>query len=72
MTQKIKAINPDIPVILATGFNSKIDKETAMELGVQQYVEKSFDRAELALAIKAALYGHKDGLANAPLGNQNF
>ena len=55
LARKIREITPGMPVILITGYNSKIEPETAGAMGVQHYVEKPFNRNQLAQAIKTVL-----------------
>ncbi len=56
LSHKILEIRPDIPIILCTGFSDKINKERAQELGIQEYLEKPFDKADFARAINRALH----------------
>lgn len=53
--KEIKKIRKEIPVILCTGYNSHIDKESALELGFAGYLMKPINRFELACAIRSAL-----------------
>ena len=56
LSHRILEIRPDIPIILCTGFSDKINKERAQELGIQEYLEKPFDKAAFAWAINRALH----------------
>jgi PAS domain S-box-containing protein len=55
LTKKLLAIQPDLPVILCTGFSEAIDKEKAKALGIREYVKKPVDQRTLAKAIRAAV-----------------
>jgi CheY-like chemotaxis protein len=55
LVQEILKIRPDVPVILNTGFNEKIDEEKAMQIGIRQYIEKPFNRRILAKAVREVL-----------------
>jgi len=59
LAQKAIEINPDMPIILCTGFSSKIDSETAVEMGIKQYIEKPFDKTQLAKMIRKVLPSSK-------------
>lgn len=56
LLKKIKAINPEIPVILITAFASANDAVEAMKLGAEDYVTKPFNLDELRIIIDRALY----------------
>jgi len=56
LLKKIKAINPEIPVILITAFASANDAVEAMKLGAEDYVTKPFNLDELRIIIHRALY----------------
>jgi two-component system cell cycle sensor histidine kinase/response regulator CckA len=53
--QEILKIRQDMPIILSTGFNEKIDEEKAMQIGIRQYIEKPFNRRILAKAVREVL-----------------
>lgn len=55
LTKKILEINPDMPVILCTGFSHKIDSESALEIGIKQYIEKPLNSTQLASAVRKVL-----------------
>jgi len=59
LTRKIKAIRPDIPIILCTGFSELINDEKATALGVCKYLTKPSSRRELARAVRVALDSNK-------------
>lgn len=48
-------IRPNIPIILCTGYNDKISKEKALEIGVKKYVEKPLITKNLDTLIREVL-----------------
>ena len=59
LAQQVLEINPDMPIILSTGFSHKIDRKTALELGIREYIDKPFSRAQLAAVVRSALADKK-------------
>jgi PAS domain S-box-containing protein len=55
LVQEILKIHPDMPIILNTGFNEKIDEEKAKQIGIRQYIEKPFNRGILANVVRDVL-----------------
>ncbi len=55
LTKEALKINPNIPVILCTGFSSQIDNEKAITIGAHSYMEKPIDKKRLAFAVRHAL-----------------
>jgi len=55
LSQKILEINPELPIILCTGFSHKIDSESALKMGIKQYIEKPFNKKQLATLIRKVL-----------------
>ena len=58
--EEIKAIRQDIPVILTTGHSDLIDRAKAVEMGADGYLEKPFDKNELADLVANALKNRRD------------
>ena len=55
---RIKAIKPDLPVILFTAYGTSERVIEAMKMGAYDYIEKPFDADDLQLAVERALdYG---------------
>lgn len=52
---KILASRPDMPIILCTGYSSRIDEKQARRIGVRAFVEKPLDRLKLATVIRESL-----------------
>lgn len=60
--EKMKALQPNLPVILLTALGQEYDKVHGFELGVDDYVEKPFSPKVLLLRMRAILqrvYGHQ-------------
>ncbi len=55
LTEKIKKIRPDIPVILCTGFSHQINNEKSKALGIQGFIMKPVLIREIAEAIRKVL-----------------
>ncbi len=55
LVEKVLEIRPDLPVILCTGYSSKIDRKRSRDIGVSGYIEKPFNRNQLARAVEKAL-----------------
>jgi len=55
LSEKLKDIRPDIPVILSTGHSSLIDKERAKEMGIAAYVMKPIVKRDIAKSIRKVL-----------------
>ncbi len=52
---KLLTSQPDLPIILCTGFNETIDESKAKALGIREYIIKPVDKYTLAKAIIKAL-----------------
>jgi len=55
LARRLMDINPQIPVILCTGFNEAITEEKALAMGIDKFVMKPIIKNELAYAIRAVL-----------------
>jgi len=55
LSQKLLEIRPDIPIIICTGFSTKIDNEKATAAGIRGYVMKPVVMNELAKKIREVL-----------------
>lgn len=53
--QDIRKIDPEIPVVFLTSFDSKEDKIKGFKMGCDDYITKPFSTEELALRIEAIL-----------------
>ena len=63
-------IRSDIPIILCTGFNEKIDEKKAKAVGAVEYLEKSFYQKNLAFNARSVLDAkraqHSMGVSTQP------
>lgn len=55
LARRLMDINPQIPVILCTGFNEAITEEKALAMGIDKFVMKPIVRDELANTIRTVL-----------------
>ena len=55
LARNVRALRPELPVILCTGFSESIDEEKAKAFGINQYIKKPVDNHTLAKAISEAL-----------------
>lgn len=51
----LRNLRPDIPIIICTGYSSKIDPERAEAIGVRQLLQKPISFEDLAVAVRKAL-----------------
>jgi len=55
LAKAVKAVRDDLPIILCTGFNEQISKETAQSLGLQALIMKPIGMQQLAETIREVL-----------------
>gem|GEM_PF-1239197 len=55
LSQKLKAIRPDVPIIISTGHSNLIDEHTAREMGIDAYVMKPMVADDIAQTIHNVL-----------------
>ncbi len=55
LAQKLMAVRPDIPVIICTGFSTRITKEKAKIMGIRGLVSKPILKRDLAVTIRNVL-----------------
>ncbi|MCB2180866.1 MAG: response regulator [Desulfobulbaceae bacterium] len=55
LAQEILKINPDMPIILCSGYSSVISEQEALEIGIKKFLAKPLDRNKLASEIRNAL-----------------
>jgi len=60
LAKKIMEIRPDIPIIICSGYSSKIDAEQAKLIGISAFIMKPVDKTELANTIKQVLHSKND------------
>ena len=54
LSREIRQIQPDIPIILCTGFSEKVNEESAVDLGVG-LVMKPFSMKQIAELVRKVL-----------------
>jgi len=57
LAQDLLTIRPDIPIILCTGYSSRISKERAKGIGIREFILKPIVTGELARLIRKVLDG---------------
>lgn len=55
LAKKLKEIRPNIPIIICSGYSSKMDAEQAEHIGISAFVMKPFERKELSRVIRKVL-----------------
>ncbi len=55
LSKKVLAIRPGMPIILCTGYSSRINEEKAKKIGISAFAEKPLSRINLAKIIRKAL-----------------
>ncbi|WP_176371583.1 PAS domain-containing hybrid sensor histidine kinase/response regulator [Desulfosediminicola flagellatus] len=55
LVEKIRAIAPDVPVILCTGYSNRITKETARKYGINGFAFKPIVKTEFANLVRSVL-----------------
>ena len=54
LAKKMRTIRADIPIILCTGYSSSVNKEQALQQGIQSFLLKPVDKTMLATALRKA------------------
>jgi|GEM_PF-403267 len=57
LTQEILKIRSDMPIILCTGYSSRISEDKAQELGIRKYIDKPIEMLNLARSVREVLDG---------------
>jgi PAS domain S-box-containing protein len=55
LSRELLAIRPDLPIILCTGFSELINRESALKLGIRQFVTKPIMVSSFAQTLREAL-----------------
>ncbi len=66
LAEAIRELAPDLPIILASGYASRIDWDQARALGVREILDKPFKLRELAEVLERAIGGGPDGQRGSP------
>lgn len=67
LAKRAKAVRPDIPVLLCTGYSQTVSAEEAKGLGIEGYIMKPFVKKDLAAAIRKALGKREEASATIEL-----
>jgi YesN/AraC family two-component response regulator len=51
LSERLKKVRPDIPIILFTGYSDQISKDAAMEAGIKEYCMKPISMRELSTVV---------------------
>lgn len=54
LLREVRALRPDVPIIMMTAHGSPEDAARARELGVYRFIDKPFDVAEVVRLVEAA------------------
>ena len=55
LAAKILAIRPEMPVMLCTGYNEKVSRKTAQEMGISAFIIKPIDQICFAECVRKVL-----------------
>ena len=55
LSAELMKVRPEIPVILCTGYSSKISDETAMKIGIKAFTYKPIAKHDLAKSVRRVL-----------------
>ena len=55
LSEEIKKIRPDIPIILFTGYSALMDQEEARKSGINKFMTKPVSKEDQAKAIREIL-----------------
>ena len=61
LAQALRAIRPDLPVVICTGFSERIDRERAAAMGIRGFLMKPVVSADLARTVREVLDGGPAG-----------
>jgi len=54
---EILKVRPGMPIILCTGYSTKVSAENASEKGISKYMTKPYSPKEMAITIREVLNG---------------
>jgi len=55
LAERLLKIRGDIPIVLCTGYSEGVDRESAEEVGIREFVAKPFTLADVSAVIRRAL-----------------
>jgi PAS domain S-box-containing protein len=60
LSQKLLAVNPDLPIVLMTGFSTLVDRDIALTVGIREYVSKPLNMGSLLPILRTLLPSKKN------------
>jgi PAS domain S-box-containing protein len=57
LSMELRKIRADVPIIICSGYSSKINKESSRAIGINAYLNKPFSKAEIAAIVRDVLDG---------------
>jgi len=60
LAQQLKALAPEVKVIVCTGFSEQVDAQKAVDLGLAGFIMKPMLKAEIAALIRKAIEGQAE------------
>jgi len=57
LARELMKVRPDMPIILCTGFSSKISRKQAEEIGIKGFAMKPLARRDMAIIVRKVLDG---------------
>jgi CheY-like chemotaxis protein len=57
LSEQVKALRPDIPIILITGYSDQVSKDAAISAGIDEYCMKPISMRELSMIVGKFLGG---------------
>jgi CheY-like chemotaxis protein len=61
VARQLQSIRPDLPIVLASGFSTDLNRETLQAAGICELLEKPISRGVLAEVVQRALAGGGNG-----------
>jgi len=55
LCRELLSVKPGLPIIICTGYSSKMDAAKAKSIGIGAFVMKPMDMSELAVTIRSVL-----------------
>ncbi|WP_155312227.1 PAS domain-containing sensor histidine kinase [Desulfosarcina ovata] len=62
LAERVLSLNPNIPIIICTGFSDNLDEKDAEKIGIKAYLRKPITERELATCIRDVLNHHTAGI----------
>ena len=57
LSRELLSVNPDIPIIICTGFSEKMDKQQSVKMGIRGFLMKPASIVDLAQMVRGVLDG---------------